>query len=340
MSEEDFSARREFLQRIAAAGLLLPLSGFASADVPQRLKAPRLKAGDTIALCAPAGAIFHEETIKKASDAFEGAGFKVILGETLRAQYGYLAGTDTLRANELNRLFRDDTVRAIVAMRGGWGCARLLHLLDFGAVRENPKIICGFSDITTLLIALRQQTGLVTFHGPVGNSSLGAFTMEHFLRVVRKGEAFTLTQPAEDPVVTITPGKARGELCGGNLTVLCSLIGSGYLPDWQGKILLVEETEEEPYSIDRMLTQLKLAGVLGKISAFAFGKCTKCEAEEPKRSLTLEQVFADHIRPLGIPAFYGSSFGHVKDKFTLPIGIEAEVDAGTGAITLLEAGVS
>lgn len=337
----DKKSRRLFLQQAGAASLLVPLAGFTSAEEkPTLLRAPRLKPGNTIALTAPAGAIFNEESITKAVTALEAAGFKVKTGDTLKARYGYLAGEDAFRAKELNALFSDSSVHAIMAMRGGWGCARLLPLIDFENIRKHPKIITGFSDITTLLLALHHKTGLVTFHGPVGNSSLGEFTMQQFLRVVQRGEAATLQQPEGDPVITITPGKARGVLAGGNLTVLCSLMGTGYLPDWENKILFVEETEEEPYSIDRLLTQLKLAGVLQKLSGFIFGKCTKCEAEEPEKSLTLQQVLNDHIRPLKVPAFFGSSFGHVRDKLTLPLGTEAEIDAASGTIRLLQASVS
>jgi muramoyltetrapeptide carboxypeptidase len=128
-------------------------------------------------------------------------------------------------------------------------------------------------------------------------------------------------------------------LAGGNLTVIAGMIGSGYLPDWKGKILFLEETEEEIYRIDRLLTQLKLAGVLDQLSGFIFGECVKCDPEEPEKSLTLMQVFEDHIKPLGIPAFYGSMIGHIENKFTLPIGIEAEMDAGTGMIRLAEPAV-
>ena len=336
----DKKSRRRFLKQAGAASLLLPLAGFTAADEkPEVVCPPRLRPGDTIALTAPAGAIFNEESITKARVALEAAGFKVKTGDTLKARYGYLAGSDIRRAKELNALFSDHSVNDIMAMRGGWGCARLLPLIDFENIRKHPKIICGFSDITTLLLALHHKTGLVTFHGPVGNSSLGEFSMQHFLKVVQQVEMQTLLQPTEDPVVTITPGKARGILAGGNLTVLCSLIGTGYLPDWKNKVLFVEETEEEPYCIDRLLTQLKLSGVLDQLSGFVFGKCTKCDAEEPEKSLTLQQVFDDHIRPLKIPAFYNSSFGHVRDKFTLPVGIEAEIDAASGTIRLLKPSV-
>ncbi|TND10283.1 MAG: muramoyltetrapeptide carboxypeptidase [Bacteroidetes bacterium] len=334
------SDRRDFLQGLAAASLLLPLSGFAAGEIKSRIRAPRLDKGDLVALTAPAGAIFNEESISKVTVALEAAGFRVQQGKTLQARYGYLAGKDEFRANELNALFKNKEVKAIMAMRGGWGCARLLHLLDFAAIERNPKIITGFSDITTLLLAIFQKTGLITFHGPVGNSSLGEFTMDHFLRIVSKGERAELKNPVEDAVQVITPGKARGILCGGNLTVICSLVGSGYLPDWKDKILFIEETDEEPYAVDRMLTQLKLAGILTQVKAVVFGKCTKCDPEEPEKSLTLQQVFDDHLRKIDVPVFTNSSFGHTRDKFTIPVGAEAEVDAATGIIRLLEVSVN
>lgn len=332
--------RRDFLQRVAAASLLLPLSGFVATESRPRMRPPRLQPGDLVALTAPAGAIFNEENITKATAALTAAGFRVQQGKTLQARYGYLAGKDELRAAELNALFRNKEVKAIMAMRGGWGCARMLHLLDFDAIRDNPKIITGFSDITTLLMAIYQRTGLVTFHGPVGNSSLGEFTMDHFLRVVSKAERVEMKAPDGDPAQVLSPGKARGILCGGNLTVLCSLIGSGYLPDWHDKLLFIEETDEEPYAVDRMLTQLRLAGILPKVRGLVFGKCTKCDPEEPEKSLTLQQVFEDHLREPGVPVFTNASFGHTRDKFTLPVGVEAEINAQSGTIRLLEAAVS
>ena len=226
-------------------------------------------------------------------------------------------------------------------MKGGWGCARIVDKLDFILIEKNPKVLIGFSDITTLLVAITARTGLVTFHGPVGNSGWNAWTSQCFRSVVMQTDGLPVfsNPPGEEPVVTINPGKASGTLVGGNLTVLTSLMGSVYLPEWRGKLLFLEEVKEEPYSIDRMLTQLKLCGVLDVIGGFVFGKCAKCLAEEPQKAFTFHEVLVQHLTPLGIPAFYGAMIGHIENKLTLPLGISAAIDADKGTIGLNERGV-
>lgn len=336
--------RRLLLKTLGLGAALSILPRWANAQprftaAPALLKPPRLNKGDTIALTAPAGAIFTPEKIDTVEQQLKGLGYAVKRGATLTAKRGYFAGDDQLRADELNSFFKDEAVKLIIAMRGGWGCARLLPLLDFDAMRNHPKILSGFSDVTTLLLAQYVKTGLVGLHGIMGNSSMGDFTMNNFLGIAAEGKTPAYTQPTDQAITTFGAGTAEGVLLGGNLTVLCSLIGSDYLPDFTGAILFIEETEEEPYSIDRMLTQLKLAGILGQLSGIIFGQCTKCDAEEPDKSLTLLEVLTDHLKPLGIPAFSGSMIGHVKDKFTIPIGIRAKMDASTGSITLLDSAV-
>lgn len=151
----------------------------------------------------------------------------------------------------------------------------------------------------------------------------------------------TLRNSPNTPVGTITPGKARGRLVGGNLSVLAAMVGSSYLPDWNQTILFVEETGEDVYRVDRLLTQLKLAGILEQLAGFIFAQCTKCSAGEGNEpSLTLQQVLSDYIKPLGIPAWYGSMIGHIPDKFTVPVGVEVEIDAGQGTIQMLESAVA
>jgi muramoyltetrapeptide carboxypeptidase len=336
--------RRSFLKKtaLAAAALIAakvnakPVAGFSFSEEEKLLLPPRLKSGSTIALSAPAGAIFNEDSIQKATLAFEGQGFRVVHGETLKQKFGYLAGTDEFRANELTRFFSDKSVEAIVAMRGGWGCARLFNFLDFNVIAQNPKIICGFSDITSLLLAIYKKTGLVTFHGPVGNSTLEGFTMENFLRLVKDGEALKMTQSSADPLSVFVKGKATGKLFGGNLTVWNSLIGTGFLPDTTGSLLFFEETEEEPYQVDRMLTQLEMTGTLSSAAGIIFGKCTKCEAEEPEKSFTLDEVYRQKFGKLGGPVATGFNFGHVKDKFTFPIGMNATFDTDDSSVKLLQ----
>jgi muramoyltetrapeptide carboxypeptidase len=340
-------SRRHFLKAtgiIAAAGLLSPTNALATAFPPQvqKLKPPALKSGDTIAITSPAGAVWDATQVETFRTILKGFGFNVVLGKTLAEKYGYFAGSDDLRAAELNGFFADKTIKGIFCMKGGWGCARILDKLDYVLIQKNPKVIIGFSDITALLLAITVKTGLVTFHGPVGNSGWNAWTSGVFKSVVMDTEGLPLfSNPAgEEPFVTVTPGKASGELMGGNLTVLTSLMGSQYLPDWKNKILFLEEVKEEPYSIDRMLTQLKLCGVLDVISGFVFGKCAKCLAEEPQKAFTFHEVILQHIKPLGIPAFYGAMIGHIEHKLTVPLGVLATLDATNGSIQLMENSVS
>lgn len=340
------NSRRKFLKvsgLLTATAFLTPGSAFA--DVTSinetRIKPPALKSGDTVAITSPAGAVWDEKQVEIFSEILKSFGFKVVLGKTLKEKFGYFAGTDEVRANELNELFADKSIKGIFCMKGGWGCARILDKIGYNIIQKNPKVIVGFSDITALLLAITAKTGLVTFHGPVGNSGWNDFTKSVFTNVAMTPKVCELpVNPlTEDKTVTIFKGKATGELVGGNLTVLSALIGSNYLPEWKNKILFLEEAKEEPYSIDRMLTQLKLSGVLDSISGFVFGKCAKCEAEEPLKAFTFHEVILQHIQPLGIPAFYGAMVGHIENKLTLPLGIKASIDADKGKIDLLESAV-
>lgn len=327
-----------------AAGLLLGENLFSVTRLSYGnsvLKPKKLQKGDTIAITSPAGAVWDKKQIDTFSGILKNMGFNLILGKTLEEQHGYFAGTDELRAKELDAFFADKNIKGIFSMKGGWGCARLLDKLDYELIKKNPKVLIGFSDITALLIAIYAKTGLITFHGPVGNSGWNDFTSASFknlLMEAKSAEYLPSSETADKPI-TIFKGKASGILVGGNLSVICGITGSGYLPDWKSKILFLEEAKEEPYRIDRMLTQLKLAGILDSISGFVFGKCAKCEAEEPQKSFTLMQVLEQHIKPLGIPAFYGAMTGHIENKITLPVGLAATIDADNGIIKLNEAAV-
>lgn len=337
------SSRRHFIRAtglLAAASLLQPNELFSQTTIPEKgkIKPPALKAGDIVAITSPAGAVWDDTQVETFTTILKCFGFKVIHGKTLTEKFGYFAGTDELRANEINELFANQTVKGIFCMKGGWGCARLLDKIDYALIEKNPKVLIGFSDITALLLAITTKTGLITFHGPVGNSGWNDFTKSVFTNVTmtRKAYSFPENPSTENASIIITAGKATGELVGGNLTVLSSLIGSGYLPDWKNKLLFLEEVKEEPYSIDRMLTQLKLSGVLNVINGFVFGKCAKCLAEEPLKSFTFHEILLQHIQPLGIPAFYGAMIGHIENKLTVPLGIKASMDAEKGIISLDE----
>jgi muramoyltetrapeptide carboxypeptidase len=342
--------RRQLLHlgAVAAAAGALPSIAAPAAAKRGVIKPKRLREGDLVGLIGPAGATFHPDRAEVARENMAALGLRTRFGEHLLDRYGYLAGQDEDRAADINRFFADAEVRVVLAQGGGWGCNRLLPLLDYDLIRENPKVVMGFSDVTGLLLGIHAKTGLVTFHGPMGGSSWNEFNRDYATRVLFDGEVLTMRNregdddrlvQIENRVLTITPGTARGRLVGGNLTVLTALVGSEYLPDFEGCILFIEDVHEEVYRVDRMLTQLSLAGVLKQINGLVFGRCTDCEPESRYGSLTLEEVLADHVAPLGIPAWYGSMIGHIKHYFTVPLGIEAEIDADAGTIKLLEPAV-
>ena len=341
------SNRREFIQQLGIGTIGLGLSSFTikndeilSINSDKNLIKPnKLKEGDTIALFAPGGAVFNKTYIEKASNVLKKIGFKVKLCKSLYTQYGQFSDTAENRAKELNNLFKDEGVNGMIAMRGGSGCAKILPLLDYELIKDNPKPLIGYSDITSLINGIFTKTGLIGFHGPVGYSSWNDFTINYFKKVLFNSNNVTCDDSFDKDVKVLIKGEAIGKLFGGNLTVLNSLIGTGYLPDLTNNILFIEEVAEEPYYIDRLLTQWKQIGVLDKLSGIVIGKCSKCVVEEPKKSLTLEQTLMNNLKPLNIPSYIYSNFGHVTNKFTLPIGVRVKLDATNKKIALLESGV-
>ena len=347
--------RRKFLRNLGAGSLTIPFSGFvpyakAQATDKAIILPQQLSQGDTIGIVSPSSAIFENEPYEIAIEAMQAMGLNVKLGKYVKSRHGHLAGTDEERALELNEMFKDDGIDAIIALRGGSGAARILDKLDYETILENPKIFIGYSDITALHLAIFEKTGLVTFHGPLAVSEWNSFSFGHFRDLLFGQEAMKYENPQHkgDQLVqttnrirTIHPGKATGRLLGGNLSVLTGIMGSEYFPtEWDNKILYLEDVGEAIYAVDRMMTQLELGGVLEKINGFVFGKCTSCEPGNGYGSLTLEEVIDHYIKPLGIPAFSGSMIGHISDNFTIPNGIKAEIDAAEGTIQLLNPAVT
>ncbi len=342
--------RRTALQGLTAlaAALALPAE-VASAQRPGA-KPPRLRRGDTIGLIKPASFLAEDFDLQLAMEAVTAMGLVPKPAPHLLARFGYLAGTDQQRAADVNAMYADDSVRAVLAVRGGWGSARILPFLNFGLIRANPKLLIGFSDITALHMAFAARAGFPTIHGPNAGSPWGKLSWESFKSIAFDGETPVYRNPiaTEDRLVqrdwrtqTIRPGKAVGRLLGGNLTVLTALMGTPYLPSFDGAILFLEDVEEAEYRIDRMLTQLALAGVLRRVAGVVFGQCTKCRASGPSYGgFTVSQVLRQHLQPLGVPAYEGAMFGHVDDQFSLPVGARAEIDATAGSIRILEPAVS
>jgi muramoyltetrapeptide carboxypeptidase len=257
-------------------------------------------------------------------------------------QYQYLSGTDQERAADLMAMYKDPQVKYIIANRGGWGFNRFLDLIDYNVIKANPKPIQGYSDLTGLLNAITSQTGHITFHGPMGvDNWLNGKNADWIKRVVMQGQALPFSSPPEvSQATTINPGKARGKLIGGNLSVFSALLGSKYLPkSYAGYILFLEEVEELPRKVDRMMTSIYTAGILDQISGFVFGQCTTCTDNPP--TFTWQEIIDQKIKPLGIPAFRGAWFGHdLTSQFVLPIGGQVEIDADKGTITMLESAVA
>lgn len=342
--------RRQFIQIAAAASsLALPLKATNASD-RSILKPPRLKPGAVVGIISPASATFVREELNIVIDAVRGLGLVPKLAPHVSDRNGYLAGTDSDRAADINQFFQDPQIAALIPIRGGWGCSRVLPYLNYQTIRQNPKVIIGFSDITSLILGINAQTQLVTFHGPNGFSSWRTTQTDYFRRVLFNAERVTYINSKDgddadrlmqvkNRIQTITPGKARGKLIGGNLSVLSGIVGSPYVPDLEGAILFLEDTGENIYRLDRLMTHLKVAGLLDKLAGFVFGQCPGCTPDADYGSLTLEEVVWGHIQPLKIPAFYGAAIGHLENIVTLPIGLEVEINASKGAIAMLEPAV-
>jgi muramoyltetrapeptide carboxypeptidase len=302
---------------------------------------PRLSPGDTVAVVAPASAVGTDDGLDRAEWWLTGMGLVPRFGAHAGDRHGYLAGTDAARAADLDAAFADPQVKAVFAARGGWGAARILPLLDWGAIRAHPKLLIGYSDVTALHLAFADRAGYATIHG--GNATSGWYkqSWESFWRLAFSGEAPLLGGPATEAETgrtgrTITGGTARGRLLGGNFTILSTLMGTPWLPDFTGAVLFLEDVNEAEYRVDRMFQQLRLAGVLDGLAGVVFGQCTRCASDEPDYGgFTLDQVVDQYLAPLDIPAFTGANVGHIANQLSLPSGAEVELDADARTIRLL-----
>lgn len=317
------------------------------AVVPQRIKPKRLSRGDLVSLISP-GSYIDDEGLERAVSNLETLGFRVKLGKHIRALYGYVAGTDEQRLEDLHAAFRDREVQAVWCVRGGYGCSRLLPAINYDLIRKNPKALIGYSDITALLTAIYYKTGLVGFHGPVGSSKLTDYNQMHLEAVLMEGISDWVIQRPEtyrennDPAFvfeTLRSGRAEGILLGGNLSLLAAMSGTDYLPQLDDYLVFIEEVGEKPYRVDRMMTQLRQANALSRAQGLALGVFSGCGPDAGSRSLTLSQTLHDRLEEMKYPISYGLPFGHITDQCTLPVGIQARLDADRGMLTLLESAV-
>jgi muramoyltetrapeptide carboxypeptidase len=331
----------------ASAGMLSCVTaGKATQDQyrgsPQKIKAAALKKGDTIGLVAP-GSPFSPAVFEKAVRQLTEMGFQIKFADNLHSEYGYVAGRDTERLADLHQMFADLGVQAIWCIRGGYGTTRLLPRLDFELIRKNPKLLIGYSDITALLNAIYQRTGLVGLHGPVAASTMTEYTSAKLREIIfePKDEIYIdrfeskNEDTAFEPVV-IVPGICEGELIGGNISLLAAMAGTDFGIDATGKLLFLEDVGEKPYRLDRMLTQLRQSANLDKAAGIIIGVCNDCEANEGNFSLTMKEMFRDRLGDLGIPVYYGFSFGHIDNMCSLPIGIKAHFNTNSGRLILKE----
>jgi muramoyltetrapeptide carboxypeptidase len=302
-------------------------------SIPQ-IKPKRLYPGDTIGVIAPASP-GNPELAAAGIKWLEEQGFQVQLGKTAEQTLGYLSGSDIARAADINSMFASPDIDGIICLRGGYGTMRLLNLLDYTLIRTHPKVFVGYSDITALHISIGQRTGLVTFHGPMVASDMGKdlpdYTRDYFSRAITTpGPLGSITNPpCSPPPLFIVPGVARGHLTGGNLSLIAATIGTPYEIDTRGKILCLEEVGEAPYRIDRMLTQLLLAGKLQSSAGIVFDVCADCNVDDPP-SFTVEEVLRDRLGGLSKPVLYNLHFGHTRDKATLPFGVMAVLESMAG----------
>lgn len=318
--------------------------------MPHLIKPPRLSQGDVVGLIAPSGRI-DDAAIDKSVKHVESLGFKARLGLYLREVQGNYAGSVEQRLADLHRMFLDPDVKAIWCVRGGSGAISLLRHIDYDLIRAHPKILLGYSDITALHLAIRRMTGLVTFHGPVAMSNPSDYTHAHMLAVLTDPKpTYTIPMSPENAahareapayaIRTVHGGTATGPLVGGNLSLVSALAGTPYAADFRDGILFLEEVNEEPYRIDRWMTQLDLAVGFDKAAAVMVGICEHCEPAAGDIALTLDQTLDIHLQPLRAPAVSGYSFGHIRHQFTLPVGVRATLDTTRRTLTLLEPAVS
>lgn len=280
----------------------------------------RIGPGDTIGIVAPAGP-FDRDTFERGTKHLEKLGFRVFIPPDLLDAHGYLAGSDSHRARFVNQLFADKRIDAIICARGGYGSIRVLPLLDYRTIADNPKVFIGFSDITVLLTVLTERCGVATFHGPVVTSLADApvETRQSLMQAVSSDAGLEIKAAKGR---TINPGSASGIVCGGNLATLCHLVGTPFAPTFDNRILFLEDCTEAPYRIDRMLAHMKLAGCFENLAGIVLGYFKDCGSLDG-----IYNIVAETFRAERFPIFAGLDAGHINHNRTLPFGIEATLDA-------------
>ncbi len=306
------------------------------------VKPQRLKPGDVIGICAPASAPDDDNHLEKGIRYLERLGYRVEPGRHLHKRRGYLAGTDAERAEDINRFFADRNIKAIISARGGYGSLRILSLLDFNMIRRAPKIFVGYSDLTALHLALLTRCGLISFSGPMVASdfgkNFGGKAEEQFWRLLASPTPPDPLKGTRPPAnLKAARRTVEGRIIGGNLSLLAAMLGTPYVPRIERLLLFLEEIDERPYRIDRILQQMRLAGFLDRARGIILGQFVDCGPAPGKPSLTLREVFTEAFGDT--PVVAGLPFGHISNPLTLPIGIRARLDPARQYLTFLESPV-
>jgi muramoyltetrapeptide carboxypeptidase len=330
----------------------LPAETLSAETLPVDLIRPKaLRPGDTVGIITPSTPVIDPDRLALAERTLKYFGLRMKMGRNVGKRSPDYRSFVAERLDDLHAMFRDREVSAVFALRGGYGSPQLLDRIDYDLIHRNPKIFLGFSDITALHLAIHKHSRLVTFHGPVVISGFTAFTQQHFRRALFETTPLgKVTNPPETNELrpnhtlrTIRPGTASGQLIGGNLSLVVATMGTPYEIETRGKILFIEDVGEEAYSIDRMLTQLRLAGKLDGAAGLIFGECAGCGPGDYKPSTaspySLGETLDNILGALKIPVLSGLTIGHTSDQLTLPLGVMATLDADGGTLEIKEAGV-
>lgn len=304
------------------------------------LRAPTLRAGDRVAVVAPSSSVLQADTFETGLGVLRAWGLAPVVSPRVHEAVGHVAGTDAARIADLDAAFGDRSIRGVFAARGGYGTTRIVDAVDWGLLRHDPKVLVGFSDVTALLVAAWQRVGLVTVHGPsvAGLHALAPPARAHLRRLLtRTGPLGTMEPPpGAPPARTVTGGVAEGHLVGGNLSLLSALAGTPDALDGRGAVVLLEEVNEAPYRIDRMLVQLARSGSLAGATGIVVGQLRGCEPPSDRPSASVEDVVDDVLGGLGVPVLQGIPVGHVDHQLAVPVGARVRLDATGGTLTFLD----
>lgn len=287
--------------------------------------------GASVALIAPAGPLQKPDELPRAENNTRTLGWRPVVADHATARMGYLAGNDRTRVDDINRALRDSNIDAVWCLRGGYGVMRILDAIDYDALSAAPKAIIGYSDITALHTAIQRKCKLVTYHGPTAREVMSDFSRDSLARaVVDQTDSCGSAHGARE----LRAGAAEGRLVGGNLSVLASLAGTPYAPDYDDGILILEDVGEPVYRIDRMLRQLLLTGALARLRGIAFGDCTNCREDAGGGGRPLDEVIREFADALGVPCLAGIPVGHIADQWTIPLSASARLDTASRTLTV------